>query len=102
MAKLRVFLPPGVSDVWALTSAGGWKGYNALKARHRKGWRWATFSSMPRGAYSLVWDIGRPENTFEAFPDIEPARMRIRWFAGDRDEEIRPLRFKEKRSSIWN
>lgn len=101
MARLRIFLPPDIKDVWAITSAGRWKAYTALKARHAKGWRWATISSMPPGAYSLVWDIERPEKTFEALDGIEPERAKIRFFKGDKDEEIRPERFKGRRKSIW-
>lgn len=102
MARLRIFLPPDIKDVWVTTAKGGWHPYTAIKARRNKGWRWAVIPSMPEGAYALFIDIDNPWGSDECLPDTYPERSKIRFFSGKRDEEIRPQHFKGRRRSIWN
>lgn len=100
MPKLRIRLPDGVTRVYALTSFDRWKPQYALKARTQKGWRWATISNMPKGAYNLVTDKTYPNETFEAIPGTEPEMIKIRFFSGEVDEEIRPEVFKRRKKWI--
>lgn len=102
MARLRIFLPPGIERIYASTSRGRWKPETSIRARKNKGWRWATIADMPEGAYVLFTDIDNPWSTEECLPEIWPPRTKVRYFAGTRDEEIRPEHFKGRRTSIWN